>query len=87
MQAIEVEEHFHVQHAYITPRDLSYFKRNSTTVSRGRTPLNGLSSRKGRRRADVFFGATRLFKEQRGCLVDESSLSRKLVEILAKPQN
>ena len=30
MQAIEVEEHFHVQRAYTTPRDLLYFKRNST---------------------------------------------------------
>jgi hypothetical protein len=32
MQAIEVEGHleghFHVQHAYATPSDLSYFKRN-----------------------------------------------------------
>ena len=27
-QAIEVEEHFHVQHAYATLSDLSYFKRN-----------------------------------------------------------
>ena len=30
MQAIEVEEHFHIQHGYATPRDLSYLKKNST---------------------------------------------------------
>ena len=28
MQAIEVEEHFHGQHAYATPSDLTYFKTN-----------------------------------------------------------
>ena len=38
MQAMEVEEHFHIQHAYATPRELSYFKRN-LAVSRRRTPL------------------------------------------------
>ena len=38
MQAMEVEEHFHVQHACATPSDLSYFKRNK--YSQGMTPLN-----------------------------------------------
>ena len=35
---MEVEEHFHVQHACATPSDLSYFKRNK--YSQGMTPLN-----------------------------------------------
>ena len=41
MQAIKVGERFHVQHAYATPSDLSYFKRRST-VSRVMRPLSVL---------------------------------------------
>ena len=39
MQAMEVEEHFLMQHAYATLGDLSYFKRN-LTVTQGMTPLS-----------------------------------------------
>lgn len=36
----EIEEHYHVQHAYTTQSDLSYFKKNKYyTVSHETTPL------------------------------------------------
>ena len=40
MQAIKVEEHFHVQQAYVTQSDLSYFNRKEKylTGSRGMRP-------------------------------------------------